>query len=78
MSSPNIHLHILLTELSTFPYTVSWENLIKDQSIFPLVIILLILIIFSLDCLFALSGQNLCWSLLRVKAVEKKRETENS
>jgi len=70
VSSLNLHLHILLTQLSTFPYRISWENLIKDQSIFSLVIILLILIMFSLDCLLALSGENLCWSLLRLKGLK--------
>ena len=42
--SPNIHLQILQTDLYTFPSRISWENLIKDQGIFPWVIILLILI----------------------------------
>ena len=38
--SPGIHLQILQTDLHTFPYRISWENLIIDQSIFPEVIIL--------------------------------------
>ena len=42
--SPNIHMQILQTGLYTFPLRISWENLMKDQSIFFLVIILLILI----------------------------------
>ena len=42
--SPNIHIQILQTNLYTFPSRMSWENLIKDQSIFFLVIILLPLI----------------------------------
>ena len=42
--SPNIHIQILQTDLYTFPYRMSKENLIKDQSVFPLVIILFILI----------------------------------
>ena len=29
----NIHIQILLTDLNTFPRRISWENLIKDQSI---------------------------------------------
>ena len=41
-----------------------------DQSIFRLVIMLLILIIFSLDCVLALSGENFCWSLLRLKGLK--------
>ena len=32
--SPNIHRQILQTDLYTFPLRISWENLIKDQSIF--------------------------------------------
>ena len=42
--SPNIQLQILQTDLHTFPYKMCWENLIKDQGIFYLVIILLLLI----------------------------------
>ena len=42
--SPNIHIQILQTNLYTFPSRMSWENLIKDQSIFFLAIILLPLI----------------------------------
>ena len=33
--SPNIHIQILQTDLYTFPSWMSWENLIKDQGIFP-------------------------------------------
>ena len=33
--SPNIHIQILQTDLHTFPSWMSWENLLKDQSIFP-------------------------------------------
>ena len=40
--SPNIHVQILQTDLYTFPHRMSKENLIKDQSVFPLVIILFI------------------------------------
>ena len=32
--SPNIHIQILQTDLDIFPLRISWENLIKDQSIF--------------------------------------------
>ena len=46
--SPNIHIQILQTDLHTFTYRMSYENFIKDQSIFPLVIILLILISYTL------------------------------
>ena len=41
---PSIHMQILLTDLQTFSYGISWEKLLKDESNFPLVIILLILI----------------------------------
>ena len=37
--SPNIHKQILQTDLYTFLLRISWESLIKDQSIFSLVII---------------------------------------
>ena len=33
--SPNIHIQILQTDLHTFPWRISWENLIKDQRFFP-------------------------------------------
>ena len=33
--SPDIHIPILQTALHTFPSWMSWENLIKDQGIFP-------------------------------------------
>ena len=32
--SPNIYRQILQTDLYTFPWKLSWENLVKDQSIF--------------------------------------------
>lgn len=37
------------TDMHTFPYTISWENWIKDQGIFPVVIILIIPITFPLN-----------------------------
>ena len=49
-------MQILLTDLHTFSYTITWENLLKDQSNLPLVIILFILIMFSLDYVLMLSG----------------------
>ena len=51
-------MQILHTDLHTFPERISWENLIEDQSIFPLVIILLILITFPFDYVFLLLGEN--------------------
>ena len=49
--SPNVQSQILQTDRHTL--RISGENLIKDQSISPLVIIFSILIFFSLD--FALT-----------------------
>ena len=40
----------------TFPLRISWENLIKDQGIFSLVIISLILTTFSLVNFWDLKG----------------------
>ena len=69
--SPNIHIQILQTDLHTSPLTISWENLIKDQSIFSMVIILLILITLSLDSVWTLLGETCCWSLLALKGLKK-------
>ena len=44
-----------------------WKNLFKEQSIFPQVIILYILITFSLDFVLMLLGENRYWSLLGLK-----------
>ena len=44
-------------------------NLIKDQGIFPWVIILLILITLSLDNVWILLGENCYWSLLELKGL---------
>ena len=67
--SPNIHLQILHTDLYTFPLRISWENLKKDQGIFTLVIILLILITFSFDNVWIFLGENWCWSALGLKGL---------
>ena len=56
--SPNIHIQILQTDIYTFASRISKENLIKDQGIFSLVIILLILITLSLDIVWMLLGEN--------------------
>ena len=37
--SPIINTQILQTDLLTFPLRISWENVIKDQGIFSLVMI---------------------------------------
>ena len=63
--SPNNHTQILQSDLHTFPLRISWENLIKDQGIFSLVITLLILITISLDNLWISLGENWCWSLFK-------------
>ena len=72
--SPNIHIQILQTDLYTFPSRISQENLIKDQGIFPLVIILLILITLSLDNVWILLGENCCWSLLALEGLSAIEE----
>ena len=60
--SPNIHniIQIFQTDLYT---------LIKDQSIFSYVIILLILITSSHDNVWISLGENCCWSLLGLKGL---------
>ena len=68
--SHNIHIQILQTDLHTFPYTNSWENLLKDQIILPEVIILFILINFSFNHVLILLGENWCWSLLGLLTME--------
>ena len=40
--NPNIQIQILHTNVHTLTYRIGWENLIKDQSISPLFIMLLI------------------------------------
>ena len=58
--TPKIHLQILQAGLHTFLKRISWENLIKDQSIYPVVIIniLVIVITFSLDDMLILLGEK--------------------
>ena len=56
---PTIHIQFLQTDLHTFPYKISWENLIKNESILQaLMIISLILKTFSLDDVLKLLGEN--------------------
>ena len=43
--------------------------MVKDQSILPLVINLVIHITFTLDDLLTLLGENSCWSLLGPKGL---------
>ena len=60
--------------LHTFPVRITWENLIKDHGIFPLMIILLILIILSHDNVWILLGENCCWSLLALEGLTRQKE----
>ena len=73
ISSPNIHIQILQTDLHTSTLRISWENLIKDHRIFSVVIILLILITLSLDSVWILLGETCCWSLLALKGLKQLR-----
>ena len=62
--SPDIHIQILQTDLHTFSKRIIKENLIKDQSISPLVILLSFLITFSLNYALILLREKGCWSQL--------------
>ena len=55
--SPNIQIQILRTSVHTLPYRIGRENLIKNQSISPLFIILLILSTFFLDNVLIYLGE---------------------
>ena len=67
--SPNIHIQILQTDLHTFPWRISWENLVQDQ-IFLFVIILSILIDFALDSLWISLGEKWFLALLGLKGLK--------
>ena len=69
--SPSIQQQILQTDLHIFPSIISWENLIKDQSIFSLVIILLILITLYLDNVWICFGENWRWSPLGLTGLNR-------
>ena len=71
--SPNSCIQILQTDLYTFPYWTTWENLKNGQSIFPLVIILSILLAYSLDWVLMMLGENNYWCLspLALKRLRK-------
>ena len=58
--TPKIRIQILQAALHTFLKRIRWENLMKDQSIYPVVIIniLVIVITFSLDDMLILLGEN--------------------
>ena len=57
--SPKIHIQILQTDLNTFPPRISWENLVKDQSILSFLTIFLVLITFSLTCEVIIVGRKI-------------------
>ena len=57
--SPKIHIQILQTDLHTFPPRISWENLVKDQSILSFLTIFLVLITFSLTCEVIIVGRKI-------------------
>ena len=71
--SPNSSIQILHTDLYTFPYWTTWENLKNGQSIFPLAIILSILLTYSLDWVLMMLGENNYWCLspLALKRLRK-------
>ena len=56
----------------------SWENLVWDQSILPLVINLVILITFTLDDLLMMLGENWFWSLLGPKGLTRNKWTRGT
>ena len=59
---PNIHKQILLTDLHTFSYSISWVNLLNDQKqfLFGDHFQLLILVTFSVDYVLILWGEISC------------------
>ena len=67
--SPKVQIQILHTSVHTLRYRISWENLIKDQSISFVFIILLILLTFSIDDVLIWLGENWCWSLLGLQGL---------
>ena len=52
-----------------------WENFIKDQCNFTLVIILPILITISLESVWTSLGENWCWSPLGLKGLMRSRRS---
>ena len=68
---PNyFHMQISRTDLHTFSWRISGENLMKDQSIFPLIIILLIVITcFHNDVLILLWKTDVCYSVKKANSI---------
>ena len=62
-----------LPDLHSFSYGFSWENLLTDQTNFPLVIILSILITLPLYRVLILWGDIWCWSLLGLEQGPRSR-----
>ena len=69
--STKIQVQIVQSDLHTFPLRISRENLTNDKGIFSLVIILLSLITLSLENVWIMLGEILCWSLLGVKGLRE-------
>ena len=61
---PSIHIQILQTGLYTLPLKNKLREFDKDQSIFPQVIILLILTTYSLHCVLILLRRELMFVTL--------------
>ena len=68
---PNyFHIQISQTDLHTFSWRISGENLIKDQCIVRLIIILLIVITcFHNDVLILLWKTDVCYSLKKANSI---------
>ena len=67
--SPNVQIQILHTSVHKLPYRISWQNLIKDQSISPLFIIFVNSPNLCFDDVLILFGENWCRSLLELKGL---------
>ena len=70
-------LQILQTDLHSFPVRISGENLIKDQSIFPLIVNLFTLTKFILGDVFILLGENWFSSRLRLETAQRLSDSSS-
>ena len=61
---PNISMHNLHTVLYTFPEVLRRRNVFKNQELYKLVIIFLIIVTLMFDSGVILLGEIRCWSLL--------------